>query len=168
MRKWVFKLPAWLKDLLHCEQLNLLPCGFSPVWMREWVFKWWFVALRTIVPPDSTVGLLVIPKATSTCKCLGTLVTRLSICHLYFSPPLSVSVSFWLGNNSNIIHSILSLSLSTTKKVNWVWISSIFSCPLSIFNWGLIISILDMDNIHWIYPYLEFLAASSSPTLGMD
>ena len=42
----------------------------------------WLVALWTIVSLDRTVGLLVSPKATSTCKCLGTLVTRLSICHL--------------------------------------------------------------------------------------
>ena len=44
----------------------------------------WFVALWTFVPLDSTVGLFVKFKATSTCKCLGTLVTRLSICHLFF------------------------------------------------------------------------------------
>ena len=42
----------------------------------------WLVAPGTIVLLDSTVGLLMLVKALSTCKCLGTLVTRLSIWHL--------------------------------------------------------------------------------------
>ena len=54
----------------------------------------WLVALWTIVSLDRTVGLLVSPTATSTCKCLGTLVTT----HKTFDlPSFVLSSSLWLS-----------------------------------------------------------------------
>ena len=55
----------------------------------------WLVAVETIVPLATTVGLLVKFKASFRRKCLGTLVTRLSISHLFLSLPLPGPIS-WL------------------------------------------------------------------------
>ena len=72
--------------------VRFLPSVNEEVFLQTTSLAEWLVALWTIVPLDPTVGLLVIPKAFTTCKCIGTLVARLSICHLYFL----VTSSSWL------------------------------------------------------------------------
>ena len=75
-------LIGWIVALVAV--VRFLPSVNEGVSLQTTIFAKWFVALRTVVPPDSTVGLLVMlvmEKATSTCKCLVTLVARLSIRH---------------------------------------------------------------------------------------
>ena len=35
VRRWVFRFPEWVKDLLHTMHL----CGFSPLWVTMWLFS---------------------------------------------------------------------------------------------------------------------------------
>ena len=63
----------------------------------------WLLTLVTSVPLDSTVDLLVSPKAMSICKCFGTLVTLTSHIHyphnfLGSSHFLLDFSFFWFGN----------------------------------------------------------------------
>ena len=38
VRRWVFRFPEWVKDLLHTMHL----CGFSPLWVTMWLFSFPF------------------------------------------------------------------------------------------------------------------------------
>ena len=73
------------------------------------------VTLWTIVLLVPTVGLPVFGKATSICKCLRTQVTRLSICHFLFSPPLLQSL-WWLVTINAKINYIGWNTFPFTKK----------------------------------------------------
>ena len=77
-----------------CALVRFLPSVNEGVGLQITSLAKWLVALWTIVPFASTVSLPMKEKATTTSKCLGTQVTRLSICHLQFvTPPLSDSLS---------------------------------------------------------------------------
>ena len=80
--------------------MRFLPSVNEEVFLQTTILVKWLVALKTIVPLDSTVGLLVIEKTTATCKRLGTLITRLSIWHLYFYHLLfpTLSLDDWWKN----------------------------------------------------------------------
>ena len=91
------------------------------MWLQIGILAEWLIALRTIVPFSSTVGLPVSGKATTTCKCLWTRVTRLSVCHIllstFFPGSLSLTVEIYMSMNK----SIWSLSLSPRKVATGQW-----------------------------------------------
>ena len=82
----VGRLGAW--KVAMCAPVRFLLSVNEDVLLQIIIFNEWLVALLANVLLDPTVSLLVVEKATPTCKCLWTLVTRYLFGHLQCSHPL--------------------------------------------------------------------------------
>ena len=120
---WIGSFGGWKVALVAL--VRFLPSVNEEVSLQITSLAKWLVALRTFVLLVSTVGLLVIVKAWFACKVLGTQVTRLSICHLQFEPPLltgspwSVAV-LWQALNEATLAQHSSHWLALCRRGCWV------------------------------------------------
>ena len=108
----------------------------------------WLVALRAFVPLNSTVDLHMIFKITDTWECLGTLVTRLLICHLlsfnwhvFF---LDLSPDDWWKS----MHQKIEIPLSTLPfTIKQMFKQKLTCCQYLYIHWSLHWSSTDITNI---------------------
>ena len=106
---------CWIVAL--CALMWFLPSVNEGVGLQIASFHKWFVALRTSDPFGSTVGLLMIRKATFICKGLGTHITRILIRHINITSTSwhSLLMTGKICVNINLKH------LNTFPFTNKVW-----------------------------------------------